>query len=355
MPLGGIGTKYGSPMGVIHRGDLQRILYNAALENGCTILTSRKVVAVDPNFEARVEVTNGKTGDTVWFQGDMVVAADGIKSLLRKQMVVAGGNREPVVDTPDAAYRLLIPRERVQHDKTLLSMLDGNMALRYMGPGGHVMAYPIQGNTVFNMVMMHPADPNTDSRTQNWKTKGNRQDMLDFYSSWSPAIRAWLEHADEEVLDWTLSTQGPLAQRVRGRVALAGDAAQPLLPYVAQGAASGIEDAGVLAAALTCTADVPLALGVYQAMRKERAERISASAAATGRNLHLPDGPEQEARDLVFRRQREGLADDSMDKWCDGEWQNFMWGTDVMRDTIEAWDTLAAKVEASQAIPLSSL
>lgn len=335
-------------MGVIHRGDLQRILYNAALKAGCTILTSRKVVAVDPDFEPRVEVTNGKSGGNVWFQGDLVVAADGNKSLIRKQMVNAGGHREPVVDTLDAAYRLLIPRERVQHDETLLSMLDDNIALRYMGPGGHVMAYPIQGNTVFNMVMMHPADPNTDSRTHNWKTKGNRQEMLNFYSGWSPAIRAWLEYADDEVLDWKLSTQGPLAQRVRGSVALAGDAAQPLLPYVAQGAASGIEDAGVLAAALTCTADVPLALGVYQAIRKERAERISASAAATGRNLHLPDGPEQEARDQVFRRQREGLADDSMDKWCDGEWQNYMWGTDVMKDTIESWDNLAAEVERSQ-------
>lgn len=354
-PLGALGEKYGSPMGVIHRGDLQRILLKAARKNGCTILTSRKVIAVDPNFGSRVQATCTESGDNVWFQGDLVVAADGIKSLLRRQMVLAGGQREPIVDTPHAAYRLLIPRERVQHDPALLAMMDDNMALRYMGPGGHIVAYPLQGNTVYNMVLIHPAPPGSDVGSGSWTSTGSRAEMMAFYGGWAPAVRAWLAHADAAVLEWRLRTQGPLARRVHGGVALAGDAAQPMLPYVAQGAASGIEDAGVLAAALTQTADVPRALAVYQAVRQPRAERISASAAATGRALHLTDGPAQAARDAAIAGRRDGRAAPSTDKWCDSAWQDYMWGTDVMRHTIEAWDQLVAEVEEGQRVALSSL
>ncbi|TLD18545.1 hypothetical protein PspLS_10278 [Pyricularia sp. CBS 133598] len=150
-PLGAIGDKYGSPMGVIYRGDLQRILLAAVVEVGCRLCTSSNVVAVDSHFRPRVQVVDTKTAESTWLHGNVVIAADGIKSSLRRQMVAAGGDREHIVDTTDAAHRLLIPRERIQGNQTRLSMLDDNVALRYIGPGGHVMAYPVKGNTVYNL------------------------------------------------------------------------------------------------------------------------------------------------------------------------------------------------------------
>lgn len=240
-------------------------------------------------------------------------------------------------------------------------MLDHNVAMRYMGPGGHIMAYPLRGNTQYNIVLLHPAKATTattqDASADVWTTIGDHHEMIRFYSSWSPAIRKWLRYATDDnnnsssketILEWTLNTYAPLPTWVRGgNIALLGDACHPMLPYVAQGAANAIEDAAVIATALTCTSDVALALAVYQAVRKERAEKIAASAADTGRSLHLPDGPEQERRDEGIRN---AVKADKSDKWRDEEWQDYLWGVDVMRETVENWKELSAAVRAEPAI-----
>ncbi|CAN8106108.1 unnamed protein product [Discula destructiva] len=245
--------------------------------------------------------------------------------------------------TGDAAYRLLIPREKVQHDPELLAMLDQNVAVRYMGPGGHIMAYPLRGNKMYNMVLIHPAKASGEADEDVWTTAGDRREMMDFYRNWSPAIQKWLSHVGEEILEWTLNTYPSLPTWFRGGVALVGDACHPMLPYVAQGASNAIEDAAVITVALTCTPDVHSALALYEAIRKERAEKIAASALHTARSIHLPDGPEQEERDEII--QRAGSNDGSgepatADKWIDREWQDYMWGVDVMRETVDKWNEL---------------
>lgn len=329
-------------MSVIHRGDLQRILLNAAKKSGCRILTSHTVVAADPKFSARVRVRNGKTGKLSWFSGDVVVAADGTKSTLRRQMALANGYKDQPIATGDAAYRLLVPREKIQHDPVLLGMMEQSVAMRYMGPGGHVMAYPVKGNAAYNLVLIHPAKPaNMTGAEDSWTSRGDRKEMLDFYSGWSPAIRRWLDHADDDIWEWTLYVYPKIPRWTQGSIALIGDACHPMLPYVAQGAANAIEDAAVLAAALTCTADVRLALRVYELVRKDRGEQIAASARATATTLHLPDGPEQRQRDEAIVNAGSGA--EHPDRWSNAKWQDFMWGIDVMRETIDGWNELVQK------------
>ncbi|KAH7308599.1 hypothetical protein B0I35DRAFT_360568 [Stachybotrys elegans] len=334
-----LGQKYGAPAGIVHRADLQRVLLHAALGQGCRILTSHSVVAAHPSFRPRILVLDRQTGARRWWDADVVIAADGIKSTLRKQITTAIGFQDDPIPTGDAAYRLLIPRERIQHDPALLEMLNQNEAVRYMGPGGHVVGYPLRGNMLYNMVLVHP-DESDNSITDRdcWITRGDRAKMLAFYSSWSPKIRAWISYADESVLDWSLNTYKPLPCWVHGYIALAGDACHPMLPYVAQGAASGIEDAASLARIFTHTDNVPLALSLYQKVRKERAERLAASASDTGRYLHLRDGPEQQQRDRQIIHQN--VNNRTNDRWRDSEWQDFMFNTDVMRDIDENWEAL---------------
>lgn len=326
-------------------------------------LTLYSVIALDSSFAPRIQVKIGKTGEKMWLSGDIVLAADGIKSAVRKQMALAGGyaHSDQPYPTGDAAYRLIIPRERIQHDPELLAMMNQDVAFRYMGPAGHVMAYPLRKNKLYNMVLIHPAKVTTDVAENVWTSMGDRRDMTDFYASWSPLIKRWLSYAEEEdnakILEWTLNTYPPLPTWVRGKVALIGDACHPMLPYVAQGAANGIEDAAVIATALTCTSDVQLALGVYEVVRKERAEKIAASASGTGRSLHLLDGPEQEQRDQAIRNtESRGVANKSgtEDKWRDQQWQDYMWGIDVMLETIEKWDELSAAVKAKSTYSLST-
>lgn len=340
-----LGHRYRAPMSVIHRGDLYHILLKAAREIGCRILTSHAVTAVDSTFSPRVRVKWGGSGKTVWFRGDVVIGADGIKSVVRRQMVIASGHEDCPVPTGDAAYRLLIPKEKIEQDKALLEMMGKDVAVRYMGPRGHVMAYPLRHNTLYNLVLVHPMGAKKKKplgggdTPDSWTTKGNRKEMLDIYKEWSPAVCSWLKHADDEVLEWDLYTHPPLPTWVRGSVALMGDACHPMLPYVAQGAANAMEDAAVLATAFTFTSDVRLALDVYEKARKDRAEQIAASAAVTRNVLHLPDGPEQTKRDEAIRNANR-VSGDSPDRWGDQKWQDYMWGVDVVKDTVERWHEL---------------
>lgn len=82
-------------------------------------------------------------------------------------MALACGFDAGAEPTGDAAYRLRIPRARVQHDAKLLAMLDQNVAMRYIGPGGHIMAYPVKRNTVYNIVLLHPEKPTREIRDKN--------------------------------------------------------------------------------------------------------------------------------------------------------------------------------------------
>jgi salicylate hydroxylase len=304
-------------------------------------------VAAHKDFLPQVQVIDRKIGLTKSLEGDLIIAADGIRSTLRKQMAKVGNYTDQLVPTGDAAFRLLIHRESVKHDQELLSMLDSNIAVRYMGPGGHVMAYPLKRNLLYNIVLLHPATTEPEMEDEDiWTTRSDRAKLVGLYESWSPMVRSWVNHADVEVIKWPLKTLEPLPHWVRGSVALAGDACHPMLPYVAQGASNGIEDAAVLATAFTCTDNVSLALGVYEVVRKQRAERIAASAAATGRTLHLSDGAEQRERDNKIRNAARGVSDG--DDWRDTQWQDYVWGTDVMRVTIDQWEEMADQVRNSQ-------
>lgn len=334
-----IGEKYGAPISVIHRGDLQRILLQATKQAGVEIRLSTKVVAVDSEFNARVRTKDGE-----WIEGDVVIAADGIKSDIRRQIAASHGHRDFSLPTGDAAYRVLIPKERMEHDERALKLLNQNVGMRWMGPGGHIMAYPIKRNTVYNMVLLHPAKPHQKGE-ESWTTKGDKQEMIDFYKNWSDLVQDLLSYVPEgEVMEWTLNSHKPLPSWVENKVALIGDSSHPMLPYVAQGAANAIEDAGVLVAAFTRTAQVDKALKVYQEVRKDRGEKIQQSADTTRRSLHLPDGPEQQKRDDAIRAAAQGKGHNP-DLWADSDFQNFMWGTDVMRDVVEKWDDLLSRAE----------
>ncbi|KAJ3493051.1 hypothetical protein NLG97_g4983 [Lecanicillium saksenae] len=335
MPINGL--KYGAPMGVIHRADLQRVLLRRATELGCEVLTNHNVIEVDEDFSARVKVVLGAGQETFWLTADLLVGADGIHSTVRQQLMERSGHFVETVRTGDAAYRLLIPIEAVTSDLALLSMVKQNIAIRYMGPGGHIMAYPVRNNTLYNLVLLHTSKPNV-AGSNPWTTKASRTDMMNFFSGWSPMIRRWLRYANEEVLEWDLHSYSNLPTWTTGSTVLLGDACHPMLPYVAQGAANAIEDAAVLSTALTCTSDIQLALRMYESVRKARAEKIALSASATANALHLPDGPEQRKRDETMKNPRKAAS--NPDKWNNEQWQQYMWGVDVMAETLKLWKTI---------------
>ncbi|MCJ1319937.1 hypothetical protein MMC15_005273 [Xylographa vitiligo] len=342
-----IGQKYGAPLSVIHRGDLQAILLEAARAENIEMHLGSRVVEADPSFEARVKLQSGE-----WLEGDVIIAADGIKSDLRRQIAKAHGIEDRSQPTGDSAYRILIPKEKLEHDPEALELLNTNVGMRWMGPKGHIMAYPIKNNKVYNMVLLHPQKagaPNEES----WTNRGDKTEMLDFYSGWNDLVKNLLTYVPAgDVMEWTLNTHRPLPAWIENKVALIGDACHPMLPYVAQGAANAIEDAGTLTVCFSITSDVSLALEIYQHVRKSRAEAIQLSATTTRKALHLPDGPEQQKRDEAIRNSNKGGH--NPDLWADTEWQQTMWGVDVMKDTLENWEAYKGKVEGHHLAPLNA-
>lgn len=141
-----IAEKYGAPLGAIHRGDLQRVLLEAAKASGAEILTNHKVIKVDDEFAGKVQLKSGE-----WLQGDLIVAADGIKSHIRAQIAEHHNHKDHATPTGDAAYRIMIPKDKLEHDEYALQLLQSGTGMRWMGPGGHIMAYPVKNNTVYNV------------------------------------------------------------------------------------------------------------------------------------------------------------------------------------------------------------
>lgn len=326
-----VGSKYGAPMCVIHRGDLQRILLQTASRLGCRILTGHnaRVTDADPGCNSKVK-TLDRYGNIRTFTADLIIAADGIRSQTREQL--AGTKTEACTSIPtrDAAYRLLIHKDKIKQDPDLLSMVQSNSAVRYMGPGGHVIGYPVRNNNYYNLVLIHRA-PHVQKGKDQWTTRTSRSVIESTYANWSPMIKKWISFADEKVYEWRLDVYPELASWTKGNVALLGDACHPMLPYVAQGAANAIEDAACLATALTCTSDIPSVLKIYESVRKRRAEIIAATATETAAVLHLPDGPEQRERDE--RMKLSNSNGKCPDKWSDLAFQDFVWGVDITEET----------------------
>jgi len=209
-----------------------------------------------------------------------------------------------------------------------------------MGPGGRIMAYPIKNNRVYNMVLLHPQKPNVEQR-ESWTNKGNKKEMMDFYKVWNNLVRDLLSYVPAgEVNEWTLNSHRPFPRWIENKSALIGDSCHPMLPYVAQGAAQAIDDAGVLSVSLSLADDIPTALGVYGIVRKRRGESIQNSADTTRKALHLPDGPEQEKCDEAIQG-----TGPNPNLWSDHEWQDFMWGVDVTKASIQIWGKWVAQVK----------
>ena len=169
-----------------------------------------------------------------------------------------------------------------------------------MGPRGHFIHYFVQSERLVNFVAI--VDRDTWTR-ESWTDRGDLADVLAAFDGWHPQVRAILGAVDETFV-WALFDRPPLEHWTRGRVALLGDACHPMLPFMAQGAAQAIEDGAALSACLARGGKrgVPKALELYEHVRRPRATKLQELSAANKVRFHLPDGPEQQARDEEMSR-----------------------------------------------------
>ncbi|KAJ5136697.1 Monooxygenase FAD-binding [Penicillium atrosanguineum] len=322
---------------VIHRADLHNALIDRALALDNVHLHENSVVTDVAFNPASVTLANGTI-----IRGDVVIGADGIKSTIRGHLLEDSSIK--AIATGDAAYRIMLPRSVMERDPELKELIDEPQATRWLGPSRHIIAYPVRKHELYNVVLLHPDGQEVE---ESWTTKGSKQAMVNNYKGWDPKITKIIDLVEEdEVLEWKLCLHSPLKTWIRGSVALIGDACHPMLPYVAQGAAQAVEDAaalGVLLSLISSRHEIPDALKVYEQSRKQRAETVQASGSENRITLHLPDGPEQLARDAQFL---ESASGSNPDKWSDRETQQFLWGWDAEKVALEVWSNMVEDTKA---------
>jgi salicylate hydroxylase len=278
-PLGDrVEAAFGFPHYQIHRADLLSVLAGA-LPAERIHLAHRLTDLVDRGDGVEAHFA---TGARATF--DLVVGADGIHSATRRMLF---GAQHPRF-TGCVAYRGLVPAERL-----------GDLGLEvtsqvWMGPGAHFVHYFVSGGRLVNFVAVIERDSWT---RESWTDHGEVADALAAFAGWHEQVRAILG-AVEETFIWALFDRSPLERWSAGRVTLLGDACHAMLPFMAQGAAQAVEDGATLATCLAgANGGVGEALRRYERLRIPRASRIQALSTTNKTRFHLPDGPEQEARD----------------------------------------------------------
>jgi len=270
---------FGAPYYHFHRADLLHALADA-LPAERVQLDHRLTSFLDQGDRVELTFANGARA-----AAGVLVGADGIHSTVRAALF---GPEQPRF-TGCTAYRGLVPADRLAHLGLEVA------AHNWMGPGGHFVHYFVAGGRLMNFVAIKERDTWT---RESWTDRGEVAEALAVFQGWHPTVRAIIGAADETFL-WALFDRLPLARWSVGRVTLLGDACHAMLPFMAQGAAQAIEDGATLAACLIeIGADgIPAALARYEALRLPRATRLQEMSRANKTRYHLPDGPEQQARD----------------------------------------------------------
>jgi salicylate hydroxylase len=284
---------FGAPFYGLHRMALQRLLAGALgpehLHLGCRVET-----LTETRTGMRVRCSSGAV-----FEASVVVGADGVHSVARNW--VTGGD-EPVY-SGTSGFRGLVPAER------LPSLPDPGALQFWMGPGAHLLHYPIKGGRVINFLAVIDGPERWTAPA--WMEPAEPGALLEAFAGWHPAVTEMLAAVPQSPR-WGLFARRPLARWSRGPVVLLGDAAHAMLPHQGQGANQTIEDAAVLAAELASerdgAADVPAALRRYQFRRQVRTRQVQLMSWAASAALHLPDGPAARRRDAALARITDDVA-----------------------------------------------
>jgi salicylate hydroxylase len=274
---------YGAHCYVAHRADLLTLLQQA-LPPQLLRLDHRCVAVRQDEHEAELAFTS-RAGEQTRVKADVVIAADGIHSVIRETIAPKVTARFSGL----CAFRCLVPARKAPQ-----------MTLRpvhtvWIGPGRHFVHYPVSGGRLVNIVAIVPAG---DWRTESWTAEGQIPDLIGEFETWDKRLPQ-LICAATDTRRWALYDRAPLEKWTDGRIGLLGDAAHAMLPFFAQGAAQAIEDAAVLADSLRGAdrSSVQRALQHYEDVRRPRASRVQLMSRGTEVRNHLADGPEQQQRD----------------------------------------------------------
>lgn len=254
----------GLPYYMVHRADLIGLLAAAARRAGVQVRLLQKAERVEAGPQPVVHLGNGAQ-----CRGDLVIGADGLHSKARAAL---NGADAPVF-TGQTAWRATVPNHLNLPPEAQV----------YMGPGRHLVAYPLRDGSLVNLVAVQARRSWVE---EGWHIQDDPANLRAAFAGFGGKAAALLEAVEEAML-WGLFRHPVAASWHQGRVAILGDAAHPTLPFMAQGANLALEDAWVLARALAEAPGLDSGLALYQQRRRERAEKVVQAASRNAWKYHL--------------------------------------------------------------------
>ena len=284
VPLGDAArAAYGFPYGVIYRADLHQVFLEACkAQPNVTLRTHAKLESLDQTAgHIRVHLAGGET-----LEGAALIGADGLWSKVREAVV---GDGKPRV-SGHIAYRAVLKREDVP------AHLWNDDVLLWGGEKTHLVTYPLRRGELFNLVAVF----HSNKYDEGWNTFGDIAELNQRFADACPQVKELLGKIETWKM-WVLCDREPVKNWSDGRVTLLGDAAHPMLQYLAQGAGQAIEDAVLLREALRFTqGDVAQAFQKYQQARYLRTGRVQLTARFYGDIYHAA-GVQRELRNQMFQ------------------------------------------------------
>ena len=290
VPLGDMArATYGFPYGVIYRADLHQIFLDACrMQPHITLRTDAHVHAFEQSADG-VTVQLGKADDGAVREsvhGSALIAADGMWSKIREAIV---GDGKPRV-SGHIAYRAVLKREDVP------AHLWSDDVILWGGEKTHLVHYPLRRGELFNLVAVF----HSNKYDEGWNTFGDTAELTQRFAQACPQVKELLAKIETWKM-WVLCDREPVRNWTDRRVTLLGDAAHPMLQYLAQGAGQAIEDAVVLREALRFTrGDITQAFQKYQQARYLRTGRVQLTARFYGDIYHAA-GVQRELRNQMFQ------------------------------------------------------
>ena len=269
---GGFRARFGNPYAVIHRADVHGAILDACRKSDLVTLSTSVNVA---GYEEKAGHVVAKVDNGPDHEGAALIGADGLWSKIRGQLI---GDGKPRV-SGHIAYRAVIPTPKVpahlqQHDVVL-----------WAGPKTHLVHYPLRRGALYNLVVVF----HSSRYEEGWDTYGDPGELQERFRGQRPEVLEFLSMVEAWRM-WVLCDREPVRSWSRGRVVLLGDAAHPMLQYLAQGACMAIEDAVVLADRIEKSkGDYAAAFSAYQEARYLRTARVQIMARFYGEVYHAID------------------------------------------------------------------
>jgi salicylate hydroxylase len=291
LPLDDAEKRWGAPYLVAHRADLQKALLEALAAQSNIELRLGIGVAGFAADEEQVAVGAKHGLIRLRFDGAALIGGDGVWSDVRQRLAIPG-------DSPPSAAGRTAWRATISATQLPEGFAAPEVNL-WLGKRAHLVHYPLRGGTQVNVVAIAEDSAVGGDSANFWSATRDLAILKQAFARWDETAQTLLS-ASADWRSWQLFDRAPLQHWSNGCVTLIGDAAHPMLPFLAQGAAQGIEDAAALEQALSANNDISAAFQVYETARIGRAARVQAASRRQGEIYHMA-GPAALARDMVMR------------------------------------------------------